>query len=77
MFDKGLSKGFLGRLRDAYPRGLRVVCDSMEDPRPVPSGTVGTVLCVDDIGQIHVSWDNGSTLALLPGTDRYHVVGEV
>ncbi len=27
-------------------------------------GLKGTVMSVDDIGQIHVNWENGSTLAL-------------
>lgn len=43
----------------------------MDDPHPVPSGTVGTVTCVDSIGQIHVDWDNGSTLALTE-IDKFH-----
>ena len=34
-----------------YPKGTRVMLDSMDDdPRPVPPGTTGTVIAVDDIG---------------------------
>lgn len=58
-----------------YPKGTRVECVSMDDPfSPVPPGTKGTVTCVDDIGTIHVDWDNGSTLGLVCGKDSFHKV---
>lgn len=32
-----------------YKEGLRIVCDDMpDDPRPIESGTKGTIICVDD-----------------------------
>ena len=53
------------RYKESYPPGTRIMLISMEDPwAPVPSGMRGTVEVVDDIGQIHVNWENGSTLAL-------------
>ena len=55
--------------------GMRIVCDKMEDdPRPIEEGSVGTVTLIDGIGQIHVSWDNGRSLALVPGVDKYHTI---
>jgi hypothetical protein len=39
-----------------------------------PSGLEGTVAFVDDTGTLHVSWDNGSTLGLVPGVDRWEVI---
>ena len=34
-----------------YPAGTKIVLDSMgDDPRPIPPGTKGTVVHVDDIG---------------------------
>ena len=51
-------------LRKMYPKGTRVELHHMDDPFAPPSGTKGTVTWVDDIGQIHVNWDNGSSLAL-------------
>ena len=50
-------------LRDEYKEGDRVKLVSMKGEN-IPSGICGTVKYVDDIGQIHVHWDNGSTLAL-------------
>ena len=41
----------------------------MEDPQAPPIGTLGTVKAVDDIGTIHVAWDNGSSLGVVLGVD--------
>ena len=60
----------LKMLREEYPEGTRVELVEMDDLQAPPVGTKGTVYLVDDIGSIHVSWDNGSTLAVLYGTDR-------
>ena len=43
----------------------------MDDPFAPPSGTVGEVMFVDDIGQIHVKWENGSSLALNVKLDSF------
>lgn len=61
-------------LRKMYPEGTKIVCDYMNDPyNPVPEGTKGEVILIDSIGQIHVIWENGSSLALVPDVDRFHV----
>ena len=60
------------RYQESYPPGTRVILLSMEDPwAPIPSGTRGTVEAVDSIGQLHMKWDNGRTLALVPGEDSF------
>ena len=46
----------------------------MTDPQAPPPGTVGKVQFVDDIGDIHVAWQNGSSLALIPGVDAFEVL---
>ena len=43
----------------------------MADPDAVPTGTTGTVVYVDDMGQIGMKWDNGRGLALVPGVDSF------
>ena len=58
-------------LRKMYLKGTRVELHHMDDPFAPPSGTKGTVTWVDDIGQIHVNWDNGSTLALNVKLDSF------
>lgn len=54
-----------------YPPGTRVMLDHMDDKYAVPDGTRGTVDHVDDAGQIHMKWDNGRTLALVPQVDSF------
>lgn len=56
------------------PVGATVVLDQMDDIQAPPIGTTGKVLCIDDIGNIHVRWETGSSLALIPGVDKFHVV---
>lgn len=53
--------------------GKRITCLNMNDVNAVPSGTEGVIRKIDDIGQIHVNWDNGSQLALVPGVDDYKI----
>ena len=60
-------------MKSLYKKGERIVCDFMDDPYGVPSGMEGTITFVDDIGQIHVDWDNGSTLALTE-IDKFHKI---
>lgn len=62
-------------IKEQYPKGTRLECISMEDPwSPIMPGTRGTVEAVDDMGQIHMRWDNGRTLALIPGEDSFKVI---
>lgn len=70
----GVTQKELERLRQQYPKGTRLKLISMEDPQGVPEGTVGEVELVDDIGQIHVRWETGNGLALIPEVDRFQKV---
>ena len=52
--------------------GMRVrVVSMVDDPNPVPAGTEGTIVLIDDMGTLHVKWDDGRRLGLIPGIDRY------
>ncbi|WP_067783045.1 DUF4314 domain-containing protein [Actinomyces vulturis] len=52
--------------------GRRVRLDDTSDPyTTLTPGTEGTINHVDDLGTLHVAWDNGSTLGLVPGEDSY------
>lgn len=64
------------RYKEQYPNGTRLELISMEDPQAVTPGTRGTVQFVDDIGSIHMNWDNGRTLALVPKEDSFRKLTE-
>ena len=68
----------LKQLREQYPVGTRVELIHMDDPynRKLVPGCQGTVRWVDDMGTIHVSWDCGSSLGLIPGEDAWKIVTE-
>ena len=64
--------------QELYPVGTRIELISMEDPyAPITAGTQGTVVCVDDMGTIHMQWDNGRTLGIIPGVDAFRKIEEV
>ena len=59
-------------VKQQYPKGTRIELNHMDDPHaPVPPGTRGTVVFVDDIGTIHMQWDNGRSLGLVPNEDSF------
>ena len=69
-----ISKEKLDFIKKRYPIGTRIKLNYMDDPYTVPSGTLGTINYIDDEGQIGVSWDNGSSLSLLYGVDKFEVI---
>lgn len=72
-----MSRGRIEFYKEHYPHGTRVQLDSMgNDPCPVESGTKGTVVAVDDIGTVHVNFDNGRSLGICPEVDKFHKITE-
>lgn len=65
---------FVERIRKQYPEGTRIILDEMDDPyrKDMMAGLKGIVVHVDDLAQIHCAWENGSSLALIPGEDKFH-----
>ena len=54
----------LKEIREMYPEGTQIVLTKMAGKSQMPYGIKGTVKFVDDAGQSHMSWENGSSLAL-------------
>lgn len=54
------------KTKETYKKGLKIklIKWGEDDPHPVPEGTEGIINYVDDIGQIHVAWNNGQFLAI-------------
>ena len=73
-----MNKERIQMIKEAYPKGTRIELLSMYDPfAPIYPGTKGTVRCVDDMGTIHMNWDNGRTLGLIYGEDSFRKIEEV
>ena len=64
----------LTALREKYPTGTIVKLISMNDVQSPPVGTIGEVTMIDDMGSVHVNWQNGSTLALIPDVDSWEIL---
>lgn len=69
-----ITKEQLTVLRSLYPAGTRVELLQMDDVQAPPIGTKGTVIGVDDTGNLMVNWDNGSGLSVIYGIDRVRKV---
>lgn len=81
-----MNKGYyneerLRKLRELYPKGTIVELkegmegeQNKEGKSTMPAGLRGKVTFVDDIGDIHVNWENGSTLAIVPTLDVFEIV---
>lgn len=54
--------------------GKRVRLIRMNDPYGLEPGSEGTVIHIDDLGTLHVSWDGGSSLGLIPGEDKWEIL---
>lgn len=60
---------------DMSKAGRRVRLEHTSDPYTrLPRGSEGTVQYEDDMGTLHVKWDSGSLLGLIPGEDRWSFV---
>ena len=41
---------------------------------PIPKGMRGEVINIDDIGTLHMKWQNGSGLGVVVGEDSFKVI---
>ena len=69
------SKEEIKKIREKYPKGTIIKIIKMDDPTPVPPGTLGVVESIDDIGNIHCNFLNyNSSLAIVPCKDEFIVI---
>lgn len=54
--------------------GMRIRMLSMEDEFPVDEGMEGTIHTIDDLGTLHVKWDDGRNIGIIPGIDEYQLL---
>lgn len=70
----GLPWDIVVELRAAYPKGSKVELISMaEDIHRLPDGLKGRLDHIDDAGQFHINFENGSYRALVLGEDNFRI----
>lgn len=70
----GLPWDIVVELRAAYPKGSKVELISMaEDIHRLPDGSKGQLDHIDDAGQFHINFENGSYRALVLGEDNFRI----
>ncbi|MBQ2657993.1 MAG: DUF3846 domain-containing protein [Erysipelotrichaceae bacterium] len=60
-------------IKNTFQPGMRILLHEMKGEPRMYDGLEGTIGSVDDIGQIHVRWDNGSSLALNYEEDSFEL----
>ena len=53
---KMATKREVERIKARYTKGLRIELIHMDDPQAPPAGTRGTIITVDDVGDLVVAW---------------------
>ena len=69
-----LNQSHIDKIKKEYTEGTKVVLLNMEGESQMPRGLKGEVDHVDDAGQIHVRWENGSSLALDFEVDTFYKI---
>jgi len=59
---------------DEIKIGTTLELVEMQGEKQMPKGLRGVVTHIDDVAQIHVRWQNGSSLAIIPEIDKFMVV---
>ena len=65
------SRQMIEAYQKRYPPGSRIEMTDDVDGETIKNGDKGTVFVVDDIGTVHVDFDNGHSLGLLPYEDHF------
>ena len=53
---------------------IRMTETMSNDPQPILKGQEGTIHHTDDLGTIHVNWDNGRRIGVIPNIDKYEIL---
>lgn len=69
------SREKIAKIKEKYSEGVVVkLVDSSDETMVSKIGKKMTVEIVDDIGQLHGSWENGSSVAINLEADRIEIV---
>ncbi len=66
---------WIEQIRKRFKQGARVELVYTSDPYTrLKPGDTGEVVFVDDMGTVHINWDNGSQLGMVPGEDELRIL---
>ena len=73
---KSFTDAEIKAIKEKYIPGTKIkLLEPMKDENfSVEVGTIGEVDYVDDIGTIHMDWDSGSSLGLIPEVDSFEIL---
>lgn len=58
-----------------YKVGMRVELVNMFDEyTKLEAGAQGTISFIDSLGTLHVKWDDGHTIGLIPEIDYFNII---
>ena len=65
-------------IKERYPIGtvIELTADMEDNYNPIPKGMQGEVIGIDDIGTLHMKWQNGSGLGVVVGEDSFKVISK-
>lgn len=73
-----ISENRLNEIKEKYPIGSRIkLLKDMDDKQPILAGTIGIIDYIDSEGQLHMKWENGRSLALLPDIDHFEIINDL
>jgi len=61
-------------IKEQYKPGMKIKLINMDGEKQMKPGLIGIVDKVDDANQIHIFWENGSSLALIPDVDEFEII---
>ncbi len=65
----------INQIKQKFLTGTRIELIALQDPyTKLKTGDTGTVDFVDENGTIHMKWDTGSNLGLIPGDDAFRII---
>lgn len=62
------------QIKAQYTPGTKIRLINMAGEPQMKPGITGVVSYVDDIGQIHMNWETGSSLALDITVDQFEII---
>lgn len=66
------------QIKEMYPIGtvIELTADMDDKYAPIAKGTQGEIVSIDDMGTLHMKWQNGRSLGVVPFEDSFMVISK-